>query len=57
MSFLSSTQGTSAMAMQIAPPEGGETSVVDSGRPYYWAWSPRSTEVMVHAGGSVAINP
>ena len=57
VSFLSSTQGTSAMAMQIAPAEGGETSVLDTGRPYYWAWSPRSTEVMAHAGGSAASNP
>jgi Tol biopolymer transport system component len=57
VSFLSSTQGATSMAMQIAPVEGGETSVVDTGRPYYWAWSPRGTEVMAHAGGSVAINP
>ena len=57
VSFLSSTQGTTALAMQIAPAEGGESSVVDTGRPYYWAWSPRGTEVMAHAGGSVATNP
>jgi Tol biopolymer transport system component len=57
VSFLSSTQGTTSMAMQIAPAEGGESSVVDTGRPYYWAWSPRGTEVMAHAGGSVAVNP
>lgn len=57
VSFLSSTQGTSTMAMQIAPAEGGETSVVDTGRPYYWAWSPRNPEVIAHAGGSAAINP
>jgi Tol biopolymer transport system component len=57
VSFLSSTQGAASMAMQIAPVEGGETSVVDTGRPYYWAWSPRGTEVMAHAGGSAAVNP
>jgi len=57
VSFLSSAQGSTSMAMQIAPSDGGETSVVDTGRPYYWAWSPRSSEVMAHAGGSVAINP
>ncbi len=50
VSFLSSTQGTTSLAMQIAPAEGGESSVVDTGRPYYWAWSPRGTEVMAHAG-------
>jgi len=57
VSFLSSTQGTTALAMQIAPAEGGESSVVDTGRPYYWAWSPGGTQVMAHAGGSVAVNP
>ena len=40
VSFLSSVPGTTTMAMQIAPAEGGETSLVDTGRPYYWAWSP-----------------
>ncbi|MEE9216872.1 MAG: hypothetical protein V3U32_05485 [Anaerolineales bacterium] len=57
VSFLSTTQGSTTMAMQIAPVEGGESSVVDTGRPYYWAWSPQGTEVIVHAGGSVAVNP
>ena len=57
VSFLSTAPGATSMAMQIAPVEGGETSIVDTGRPYYWAWSPRGTEVMVHAGGSVAANP
>lgn len=57
VSFLSSTQGSTAMAMQIAPVGGGESSVVDSGRPYYWAWSPEGTKVMAHAGGSAAVNP
>lgn len=57
VSFLSSAQGSTSMAMQIAPVDGGETSIVDTGRPYYWAWSPRGTQVMVHAGGSAAVNP
>ncbi|MFQ5942609.1 MAG: TolB family protein [Anaerolineales bacterium] len=57
VSFLSSTQGSSAMALQIASAIGGETSVVDTGRPYYWAWSPESNRVIAHAGGSIAVNP
>ena len=57
VSFLSSSRGTAVMAMQIAPAEGGESKVVDTGSPYYWAWSPGSTQVMAHAGGSVIFNP
>ena len=57
VSFLSSSRGTAVMAMQIAPAEGGETTVVDTGSPYYWAWSPGGTQVIAHAGGSVARNP
>ena len=57
VSFLSSAPGTTAMAMQIASAEGGESSVVDTGRPYYWAWSPNDAQVIAHAGGSAAANP
>lgn len=57
VSFLSSVRGSSAMAMQVARAAGGESEVVNTGQPFYWAWSPLEMEVMAHVGGSAASNP
>lgn len=57
VSFLTSSAGSGAMAMQMASADGLRSSVVDTGRPYYWAWSPESMEVMAHVGGSASANP
>ena len=57
VSFLSSSQGSTSMAMQLAAADGGETSLIDTGRPYYWAWAPDGTQVLAHVGGSSVVNP
>jgi Tol biopolymer transport system component len=57
VSFLSSSAGSSSMAMQLASADGESSSVIDTGRPYYWAWSPQEMEVMAHVGGSASANP
>ena len=57
LSFLSAKEGTRSLAMQIAPAAGGEASLVDTGNPLYWAWSPESMQIMAHVGGSAATNP
>ena len=56
VSFLSSSQGSSSIAMQLAPADGGETTLIDTGRPYYWAWAPRGMQVLAHVGGSSVAN-
>jgi len=57
VSFLSSSLGSNSMAMQLASAQGGETSLIDTGRPYYWAWAPEGMQVLAHVGGSSATNP
>jgi TolB protein len=57
VSFLSSSPGSNTMAMQMASADGQQASLVDTGRPYYWAWSPEGMEVMAHVGGSASANP
>jgi Tol biopolymer transport system component len=57
VSFLSSSPGSNSMAMQLASAQGGETSLIDTGRPYYWAWAPEGMQVLAHVGGSSATNP
>ena len=45
------------MALQIA--SAGETGgrIIDTGQPFYWAWSPTEDEVIVHVGGAASANP
>jgi len=57
VSFLSSSLGSNSMAMQLTSAAGGETSLIDTGRPYYWAWAPEGMQVLAHVGGSSATNP
>jgi hypothetical protein len=58
LSFLTSPgSGQVPLALQMAPAEGGEVALLDTGRPYYWAWSPRERTLLVHSGGSAQTNP
>jgi Tol biopolymer transport system component len=57
LSFLSSSLGSNSMAMQLASADGSQTALVDTGRPYYWAWAPEGMQVVAHVGGSAALNP
>lgn len=52
ISFLTGGIGGGPLALRVAPAAGGEVSIVDTGRPYYWAWSPRERSIFAHVGGS-----
>lgn len=55
--FLSQGPTGGSMALQVT--NTGETGsrIVDTGEPFYWAWSPTKDEVIVHAGGAASDNP
>lgn len=58
LSFLSGTAtGGGPMALQVASVDDGKASVVDTGLPYYWAWSPKDQQMLTHVGGSAQTNP
>lgn len=58
LSFLSSSGIAQVpLALQLAPAQGGEIALLDTGRPYYWDWSPQERRLLVHAGGSAQSNP
>jgi hypothetical protein len=58
LSFLTSPGSSQIpLALQMASAEGGQVSLLDTGRPFYWAWSPRERKLLVHAGGSARSNP
>ena len=54
LTFLTSTAGSTASALQIVPAAGGEATKLDAGNPFYWSWAPDGTTIVVHAGGSGA---
>jgi len=38
--------------LQSAPVDGRERTIIDTGSPYYWSWSPNSHALITHSGGS-----
>ena len=52
LTFLTSTSGGTASALQMVPAVGGEATVLDAGNPFYWSWAPDARSMIVHAGGS-----
>lgn len=57
LSFLSRGITGGSMALQVVTAEGDDSFVVDTGTPYYWAWSPNESQVFVHVGGAASLNP
>jgi len=57
LSFLSRGLSGGAMALQIANAEGSGSTILDTGTPYYWAWSPTESQIIVHVGGAASLNP
>ena len=54
LTFLTSTTGSTASALQIVPAAGGEATRLDAGNPFYWSWAPDGSTIVVHAGGAGA---
>jgi Tol biopolymer transport system component len=52
LTFLTSTSGSTASALQLVPAAGGEATKLDAGNPFYWSWAPDARSMIVHAGGS-----
>lgn len=48
ISFLAFPSLGSEQILKLAPVEGGETQVIDTGNPYYWDWSPDSARILVN---------
>jgi TolB protein len=55
--FLTGGVGGDPLALRVAMASGGEVLVIDSGRPYYWAWSPDDQSIFAHVGGTAFANP
>ncbi len=52
------TQNDREMRLMIGSPTGKEASRnLETGAPLYWAWSPDSRTILLHAGGSISDSP
>ena len=57
ISFLTSAVTSPSLFLRLAFLNGDASRVADTGQPYYWVWSPDSTQIFVHEGGSTFANP
>ncbi|MDK1030020.1 MAG: hypothetical protein QGM50_12160 [Anaerolineae bacterium] len=58
LSFISASSGSNPLALQIVSADGeGTAQVIDTGSPYYWAWSPDSEYLFAHVGSTLENNP
>ncbi len=57
ISFLTNNALRPGLLLRLAFPDGSRAQIVGQGQPYYWAWSPDGSQILVHIGGSAAANP
>jgi Tol biopolymer transport system component len=50
------TQEKSELAMRLADIRQGESRLLGTGAPFYWAWSPVGDKLLMHVGGSRAVS-
>jgi Tol biopolymer transport system component len=52
VSFLTTAASGQALVLQRAPVAGGESTIIDTGSPYYWSWAPDGRILITHSGGA-----
>jgi len=53
VSFLTTSTSGQALILQSAPAAGGgESTIIDTGSPYYWSWAPNGRILITHSGGA-----
>src|SRR5919106_491087 len=57
VSFISTNVSSQNIILQSVPSEGGDRTILDTGSPYYWSWSPDGSVMVVHAGGASTSSP
>ena len=57
LSFLSSTADGQSLILQSVSGEQEESTVLDTGSPYYWSWAPDGKTMIVHTGSSQSSLP
>lgn len=53
ISFLSTSASGQTLILQSTPAAGGgESTIIDTGSPYYWSWAPSGRVLITHSGGA-----
>jgi len=53
VSFLSTSATRQTLILQNVPAAGGgESTIIDTGSPYYWSWAPNGRVLITHSGGA-----
>lgn len=57
LTVLASNIPGSGLDLLLIPPGGGNTRVLGTGQPFYWAWSPDNLSIFMHTGGASRNQP
>jgi Tol biopolymer transport system component len=58
ISILSQTlTGEPGLELYLGSVPAGQAELIDMGQPFYWAWSPDGTQILIHQGGDAVLNP
>src|SRR6185503_15881367 len=52
VSFLTTSTSGQSLILHRAPVDGGESTIIDTGSPYYWSWAPNGRILITHSGGA-----
>ncbi|HLO14850.1 MAG TPA: hypothetical protein VK206_08475 [Anaerolineales bacterium] len=55
--FISTNVSGQNLIFQSIPSQGGKPTILDTGSPYYWSWSPSGQVMIVHAGSASSSTP
>ncbi|HAV78571.1 MAG TPA: hypothetical protein DCX53_14580 [Anaerolineae bacterium] len=55
--FIATTAQQNNIVLQSVPSGGGERTIIDTGSPYYWSWSPDGSVVIAHTGSQQTSSP
>lgn len=57
LGYLSTTVSGQTMMLQSIPVDGGERTILDTGAPFYWSWSPDGSSMIIHSGDATSSVP
>jgi len=52
VSFLSTSSSQGLLLLQSAAVKDAESTILDTGSPYYWSWAPDGKTLITHSGGA-----
>ena len=57
VSLLTTSISGQSLILQNIPADGSESTIIDTGSPYYWSWAPDGSTMIVHTGGANSTAP